>query len=198
MKQILWSMAVALVLIIDIMDPACAATVKLDPMMQVLPETGESFTINVLVDNAADLAGFQFTISHDPGICRVDSPGDVTLGTFTETGRTALQLGPSIDSDAGRVTFACALYGQGSGLNAIVPAASISFTVIQRSEGTLEIENVQLFDTSGRAIIITSTDGTALILNTSDIPVLDTTGMLLLFLVMVLFALRHFKRIRCN
>lgn len=89
-----------------------APTITLSPNPLSMPAATTS-ALDVQIDGAQDLGAFEFIITFDPAIVRIDG---VTLGPLLgSTGNTAALLGPVIDSSAGTVRFAAYTVGTAAG-----------------------------------------------------------------------------------
>lgn len=138
-------------------SPAYAmATLRISPETIDLGLTdGDTFDIQVIIENVTDLAGFQFDILYDPDIVNVKKADDIRIGDFLgSTGRNVMPLGPEIipgKLSYGAFTFATVPGASGDGILAI-----ITFTVQTRADSTLEFDRTEFFNSNAHAIPNTS------------------------------------------
>jgi hypothetical protein len=131
-------------------DIADALTARLDPAVIALPENGETFNVNVVLDDVTDLGSFEFDIDYPQLIVNVNSASDIVLGPcLASTGRSPLPIGSPIDNTVGTLSYAVATLGSTpagfSGSNCVL--ATITFTVVSQNEGTLDLNDTQITDT---------------------------------------------------
>jgi hypothetical protein len=128
-------------------------TIKLDPSTIGLPAVGNTFSVNVTVENAEGLGGFQFDVTYSPAVVTVINNSDVSLGSFLgSTGRTTQVLGPIIDNTAGNLTFGGFSFGIPAGPNGSGVLATITFTVQSRVGSKLDLANINILDREGNAL----------------------------------------------
>ncbi|NOZ04740.1 MAG: hypothetical protein GXP41_00085 [Chloroflexi bacterium] len=116
-------------------DATIAATtnMRLSPASQSVYQ-GSSFTVDVMVDNASKLGGFEFVLSYDPAVLQAST---AVLGDFLgSTGRAAVPVGPSIDSAAGRISFGGFSFGSAAGPNGSGKLATITFVASGSGSGS--------------------------------------------------------------
>jgi hypothetical protein len=131
--------------------------VRIDPVESTTVTVGESFTVSVMIDDANDLGAFQFDLLYISTIVTVD---DVTLGGFLgSTGRTLVPLDPTIDNDAGRLTFGAASYGSNPGPEGTGTLALITLTGRGEGVSSLELQRIWVMDTGGNRQTFTGEDG---------------------------------------
>lgn len=126
-----------------------AVGVRIDPP-NVNIGIGETFTVDVLIDNATNLGSFQFDIEFSTSVVHVDT---AWLGSFLgSTGRTVTPLGPTIDnnSDPGKVIFSGFSFGTANGPNGSGILARVKFTSQDTGSTILDLQNVQLTDINGQ------------------------------------------------
>ncbi|MDM8516483.1 choice-of-anchor U domain-containing protein [Desulfobacterales bacterium HSG16] len=122
-----------------------ALSVSISPQSTDLSTVGNSFQVDVYIENVTDLGGFQFDILYDPAIVQIQAQDDVTLGSFLEsTGATGSPLGPVIDNSAGKLTFGAFAFGQNTGAEGSGILASVTFTVKAVKDGILNLDKIQL------------------------------------------------------
>lgn len=108
---------------------------------------GETLTLQVMIDEAVDLGGFEFRLDYDPAVLRAD---DATLGPFLgSTGRTTSPLGPEMDNDAGILTFGGLSFGDQPGPDGSGLLAEITFTVVGGGQSAVEFLDAQTTDSDG-------------------------------------------------
>ncbi len=110
----------------------------------------ETVTLNVTIENASNLGGFQFDVLYNTQIVHVDT---VILGDFiSSTGRGAFQLGPEIDnnSNPGKVTFGGASFGSNPGPDGNGILAQVTFTSLGTGNSAVELQNVLISDINGQ------------------------------------------------
>jgi len=125
--------------------------IKIDPTSINPIDTGNTFNVNVNVEGAADLAGFQLELVYDPAILNIIN---VVLGNFLPTpGRTVVTIPGmpeyDIDNEAGMLTCKRVTEGTGAGASGSGTLATITFQVISLSDDLLKIINASLTDTKG-------------------------------------------------
>ena len=129
-----------------------ASAVAPDPRVRIEPahsavSPGETFAIEVTIEGAEDLGAFQFELTYDPSIVRVQ---ETALGDFLEsTGHSVVPLGPEVDEETGTVIFGAISFGGGPGPDGRGTLAVV--TLIARGEGgtVLDLRDVQVLDTGG-------------------------------------------------
>ena len=138
-------------------------TLRLDPATVDMCTVGETFDVQVMIDNVTDLGGFQFRIDYDTSIVTVADAGDVSFGPFLgSTGRTASALPATIDNSAGTIDYGAFSFGNPAGPNGTGLLATITFTVQSQASGTLDLTNSTVTDTAAAEIAVDSEGDTAL------------------------------------
>ena len=120
-------------------------------------ELNETFVVQVVIEEANDLGGFQFDLTYDPSIVQVTEPA---LGDFLgSTGRNAVTVVSEANNVEGRVTLAAVSIGSATGSSGAGVLATI--TCVAQGEGStaLELREVQVTDTAGDAQQATAEDG---------------------------------------
>lgn len=121
-------------------------TVRVDPPTSTV-QSGDDFTVTVMIDDAENLGGFEFTMVYTPTVVHVD---DVGLGDFLEsTGRTAITVGPVIDNVSGGVDFGGAAFGMMPGPDGTGSLATITLTAVYSGHSGLVLDSVQVGDING-------------------------------------------------
>lgn len=112
-----------------------------------------SFTVNVMVDNANDLSGFEFDLVYDPAMLHVE---DILLGDFlSSTGRSASPVGPNIDNGAGLASFGGFTTGSANGPNGSGVLAILILEPQATGNTTMTLQNSQLTDTDSPPTVYT-------------------------------------------
>lgn len=114
---------------------------------------GQIDTIYVQVENAADLAGFEFSLFFGKNNLQIVGTGDIRLGSFIQNGsRTFYPLGPVLNSDEGKIVFGAYSVGTGSGLSGSGTLAKITCTASLRGTCPLQLSDVKLSDSQAGLI----------------------------------------------
>jgi hypothetical protein len=119
--------------------------VRLEPADLVVG-LNETFIVQVVIEEVANLGGFQFDLTYDPLILHVQ---EVVVGDFlASTEQSVVPVGPETNNAEGRTTFAAASFGSGPGPSGAGVLATI--TCIARGEGStvLGLQEVQVLDTA--------------------------------------------------
>lgn len=135
-------------------------TVRIEPAQSTVA-VGQSFSVSVMIDDASDLGAFQFDLRYTAAVVRVD---DVTRGAFLgSTGRSVATVGPTIDNQAGKVTFGAFSFGEQTGPSGTGVLAVVSLTVQGQGESLLDLRNVLVLDTGGNSQPVTVEDGSVVV-----------------------------------
>jgi PKD repeat protein len=129
-----------------------AAGVQIVPMETEKFE-GETFTVDVMVGEAEDVAGYEFNMGFDPDVVEVR---DVEIGSFLTDVVSDTKM---IDNMAGTVNFAAfSLAGQdGTGTLATITLEAMPTDTEVTTD--LDLFDVGLFDTTGAEVAPKLTDG---------------------------------------
>jgi hypothetical protein len=133
-----------------------------DPMVAIEPvslsaDPGGAVTAQVVIRDAVDLGGFEFTLAFDPQVIEITG---VEAGNFVgSTGRSTIPLGPDIDNQGGRVTFGLVTLGSGAGPEGSGELALITIGALQEGSTALDLQDVQVFDTDGAEVASAVEDG---------------------------------------
>jgi hypothetical protein len=123
--------------------------IRFDPSSSTVTP-GAVFVVNVVVDDVADLGGYDFTVAFDPAVVHVQS---VALGGFLGSmGRTAAPLGPNIDNAEGSFTFGGFSYGAAPGANGTGTVAEVTLQAMAAGSTALTFTKAQLIDTQAQAL----------------------------------------------
>jgi len=129
-------------------------TVRTDPIESVV-HLGETFDISVMIEEAGDLGGFEFTLFFVSTTLTVDS---VTVGDFVgSTGRSVIPVGPTIQ--AGKVSLGVATVGSAPGPSGTGVLATITLTAQGSGQSPLDLQNVLVLDTNAQHQTPTVEDG---------------------------------------
>jgi hypothetical protein len=133
-------------------------TVRVDPAESVV-RVGERFTVSVMIDEAANLGGFEFTLHFVTTIVTVES---VTLGDFPgSTGRVVIPVDPKIDNQVGRASFGAVTVGSPPGPSGTGVLATATLTAQGSGESPLNLQDVMVLDTNAEPKATTVEDGVA-------------------------------------
>ena len=132
-------------------------TVRIEPAESVVG-TGQTFTITVMIEEADDLGGFEFTLLFVTTTVTVDS---VTVGDFPgSTGRTAIPIGPTSDNQAGMASFGVVTVPPDiPGPSGTGVLATVTLTAQGPGESPLDLQDVLVVDTNARPKTPTVEDG---------------------------------------
>ncbi len=135
---------------------ASGARVRIEPADSAA-SLGESFVVQVVIEEANDLGGFQFDLVYDPSVVQVTQ---ALLGGFLEsTGRSAMAIGPEVDNVEGKLSLGAVSFGSAAGPSGAGVLAAI--TCIAHGEGStaLALQEVQTLDTMANPQPVTVEDG---------------------------------------
>ena len=131
-------------------------TVRVDPAESVA-RPGEGLTVSVMIDQATNLGGFEFTLLFITTTVTVDN---VVVGDFPgSTGRTVIPLPPIIDNQAGRASFGAATVGSAPGATGMGVLATVALNAQSSGESPLDLQNVVVLDTNAHPQTATVEDG---------------------------------------
>ena len=135
------------------------ATVRIEPGESVVG-VGETFTVSVMIDQADDLGGFEFTLLFVPTTVTVDS---VTVGDLPgSTGREDISIGPTSDNQAGRVSFgAVTVPPDVPGASGTGVLATVTLTAQGFGESPLDLQDVMVLNTHAELETSLVEDGVA-------------------------------------
>ena len=132
--------------------PAEATNLFIDPSPKTVTE-GETFTIDIRIDEVADLYAFQFDLGFDPGIL---SANGIAEGAFLLSGGPTLFIPGTIDNTAGTILeTANALNGAVPGVDGSGVLATMSFIALASGSSSINLFNPILLDSSGSDIAVT-------------------------------------------
>jgi hypothetical protein len=112
---------------------------------------GRAFNVDVVLADAADLGGFELTLTFDPTRLRVAGV------TWNPALAEALLLGPRMDNQTGRVAFGVA----GLPAGVVSPGRLATVTFVSQRTGPAEfgVGGVQAMDSQGRTVEARATVG---------------------------------------
>jgi len=133
------------------------------------PDVGETFDVEVWLDDVVDLGGFELYMDYDPAVVQItshmegDPPSqvyDVELGPFLgSTGRTTAPLGPTVDNTAGTLLFGGFSFGEETGASGSGILAIITLEGMGAGTSALHLYDVQVTDTQAQPLSVTTVDG---------------------------------------
>ena len=132
--------------------------------------TGDTFTLDISVEDIYDLAGWQFDVTFDPTRLAAVETNE---GDFLKTGggATFFQKG-IIDNTSGKITGLSAARLSGDGVSGTGPLFSVSLKAKTEGKTRLALRNFQLGDTTGAPITVAAPEVEIVIvgqLATSDV-----------------------------
>ena len=125
-------------------ESATAATISLNPALPNITTPGQVITVDVLIEGANTLGGFEFDVAFPADMVQVD---EVMLGGFLTSGDIH-PLTPIVDNEAGTVSFGGFSIGA-TGHNGSGTLGTITFIASQTGQPELTLEGAQLATTEG-------------------------------------------------
>ena len=111
---------------------------------------GDTFTLDISVEDVIDLAGWQFDIAFDPAVLEAV---EVSEGDFLKTGGgTAFFQKGTIDNTTGKITKLSSAKLSDDGVSGTGTLLSVTFTAKTTGETRLALHNFQLGSTTGEII----------------------------------------------
>jgi hypothetical protein len=133
-------------------------TIYIDPVSTTGLLPGETFAVNIMITEAADLKSWQFKIAFSGLLEEVLEVTEVLEGDFLMTaGETYFTS--NTDNSAGEVSAADALVGEVPGAYGDGWLATVGFKVIGGGESPLHLFETILLDSTSAEISHTTTDG---------------------------------------
>ncbi|QTA83471.1 Listeria-Bacteroides repeat domain-containing protein [Desulfonema limicola] len=130
--------------------PCSASVIKINPRTTELPPAGETFTVNVALEDIADTGAFDFTITYDPAVVIIGGESSVSISTeLLNSEKTYNIANRSIDNSTGKMRFAVFSLGSSPGPGGNVSLADIVFTVQNQNSSSLTLADVILTDSLG-------------------------------------------------
>ncbi len=131
-------------------------TVRIDPA-QVTVSAGQTFSVSVMIDEANDLSGFEFTLHF---ITSTVTVGSVTVGNFpSSTGRESIPAVNIIDNQAGTASLGVVTVGSVPGASGTGVLATVTLTAQGSGESFLNLQDVMVVDTNAQRQTTTVEDG---------------------------------------
>ncbi|MGD8969161.1 MAG: PKD domain-containing protein, partial [Anaerolineae bacterium] len=132
----------------DTAHGAADALVKIDPATTTV-SNGEIFIVDVRIEGAEDLAGYECHMTFNPAVVQIQS---VDNGPFLgKTGRDVVTTPVALDNGAGIVAFAAFSVGEDTdpGADGDGVLATITLEAVAVGTSFLDLQVVRLFDTDG-------------------------------------------------
>jgi hypothetical protein len=154
-KLFVLSMGLMLLFLLVSTSSYAATVVSISPSVSTV-SVGQTFSVDVIVQNITDLYGFQFDIGFNPSIIKADS---VIEGSFlSDYGTTLSPIAytlwdpGTIDNTAGSISFTNNLLlgniGTDPGASGSGVLATINFQALGPGIGSLNILNAQFVDST--------------------------------------------------
>jgi len=126
-------------------------TLRISPEIVYLDHdaAGQTFDINIAIEDAADLGAFQFNLNYNSAIVGIERNSHVALGAFLEsTGRTADKF---IEIDDEKLNFVAITSGENAGPEGEGILGKITFTVkdLPATDSTLSLGDVEFTNAGG-------------------------------------------------
>jgi PKD repeat protein len=140
--------------------PAAAVNINILPATTELPQVGNTFQIDIHIEEVSNLGAFEIEMDYDPAIIFIDDADDIEIGPFLgSTGRPVTLLGPVIDNVAGILTAGGFTFGNSAGPDGIGVLLQVTFTVSAEACTEIDFNNVTLADIFAVTIYINSLSG---------------------------------------
>jgi hypothetical protein len=136
---------------------------------QVTVEPQAAFNVRVTIADAPGLRGYEFGLAYDPAVVEVEA---VEQGPFLES-LSPTRLGPSIDNQAGTLTFgAFVMPGTGSGPwpSGAGELATIRLKAVGGGLTALDLRDVELFGGDGGDVAAAAEDGQVQVGEGEEVP----------------------------
>jgi len=131
-------------------------TVRIDPA-ELAVGVGQTFSVSVMIDEADDLGGFEFTLHFITTTVTVDS---VTVGDFPgSTGREAKTAVNIVDNQAGTASLGVVTVGSVPGASGTGVLATVTLTAQGSGESFLNLQDVTVLDTNAQRQTTAVEDG---------------------------------------
>jgi hypothetical protein len=146
----------------DVSVNLCGQQARFDPSPKQVG-AGESFTINMRLENIADLYGFETTIRFDPNILEVQDADAGTAGVQVSKGAwlpasTHIVVN-SADNASGLITFAATLVSPEPALNGSGNVVSIPFRAKAAGTTPVAFNSLKVVNSSAVVVPVKRTDG---------------------------------------
>jgi hypothetical protein len=117
--------------------------------LQPVESTGDTVTVDVMIDNISNMYGAEFRLRYDPAILAVQDLNAEQNGLQIEVGTLlpidkGFVVANKIDETTGEIVFAMTLLNPAPPAEGSGPLARVSFKVLQNSPTTLNIEHAKL------------------------------------------------------
>jgi len=151
-----------LALAAPLLSPAEASVARQNPTVRIEPDqvivaVGKTFNISVMIEEANDLGGFEFTLHFTTTTVTVDG---VTVGDFpSSTGRESIPVVNVIDNQAGTASLVVVTVGSAPGPGGTGVLATVTFTAQGSGESLLSLQNVTVLDTNAERQTTNVEDG---------------------------------------
>jgi len=147
------TLLITALLALPVLVSAQEAVISIDPAEIELPDTGDTFSIDIKVAGGDKIAGFGFLLAFDATVLEF---GEAKLGGYLPAG--AFAVPPK--AQAGKVTYAATAIG-GVAAEANGTLATIVFKVLSQKESNLSFDSADLSDPLAEKIPST-TEGSTL------------------------------------
>jgi len=119
--------------------------------------SGETFTVDVSIEDVTDLFGWEFDLNFNPNVLEALS---VTEGPFLKQGGNTMCFGGTINNDVGIINnYACVLFGPHTGVSGSGTLASVNFRVKDLGYSVLDLSDTKLQDSDAKSISHVVEDG---------------------------------------
>ena len=108
---------------------------------------GEQLTINLAIENAADLGGYELRLTFGSSVVHVQEAQDG--GFLGSTGLSVLPVGPHIDNNTGAVAFGAVTMGSGQGPSGTGVLGTVSLEAVGAGKSPLHLDDVTILDRAG-------------------------------------------------
>lgn len=118
--------------------------VAIEPAEQGV-QTGATFTIDVVIEEAVDLGGYEFQVSFSASVLEVTKVEEG--GYLGSTGRRVFPVNPEIDNEVGTVRYGVASVGGPAGPDGSGKLATLTFEAVGPGTTELHLHQVLIADT---------------------------------------------------
>jgi hypothetical protein len=169
--------------------PALAGIISIQPATKNT-NPGQTFSLDVTINGAADLYAYQFDIGFNSSVLSANS---VSEGAFLSGSGSTFFFEGFIDNVGGTISFiADSLTGPISGASGNGTLATISFTSIGPGSSPVGVFNVTALDSFGEGIAVDTVGATVTVSAGADVP--EPSPSVFLFAgSLALFALRRVR-----
>lgn len=165
----------------------------------VTVQSGNSFTLDIRVTDAADLYALQFDLSFDPTVLAASA---ISESAFLAQGGATFFIPGIIDATAGTIRFtADILQGPLAGVSGTGNVASVSLNASALGNSSVTLGNIILLNSQGAPLTV-STQGTSVTVAAAPpppavgtpIPILSPLGLLAFCWGLIMLMARNQKR----